>query len=176
MYILSSILFFISALLILFQKICVRIVKSDGFKIELELFPITVVFTNKKEKDEQKKKHGESKPAKRGILKTVFRILSRSDVTLYRLVVPTESNNSAAYTGAVIYPALSYASSYAKSLTLKDGAIYVTSDDAASFFIDISVGMRLFRLLYELIVYYISTNKRRLENGKKRKRADKGIS
>jgi hypothetical protein len=153
-----------AVLFILTRRIFIKIKKEDGLKIEIHLPIFALCLTERRGARKEKKK----KSARSQDYLAIFRLigdaadtLKNCRVTIKRIELPLkgDANDFGAFTTPIIYQSfiyslLAYIDTKVQKLTLYSGAV-ASSGRANSFYCDVTVEGRFFRLLYTAIfVYY----------------------
>jgi hypothetical protein len=154
---------FTAVFFILTRRIFIRIEKAKVLKIEIH-FPIFALCLTQKPSRNKTNKTKKKAYDYRKIYKTIrdtCDMLDGCEIIIKKIELPLkgEANNLGAFTTPIIYQSiiyslLAYIDTKVQKLTLYSGAV-ASSGRANSFYCDVTVEGRFFRLLYTAIfVYY----------------------
>ena len=165
-------IFLIIAFLLFFiltRETRIKLTKYDILKIELHFQIVALVFINKKKNGDNKhnKSRSTTRREKRRIITTLFRVLKRGELFVFRLALPYEEIGgnigfSAGHIGynILLSSLISYFETKTKRLIVADDAI-VFSPDVTSFQYDVTLKCKLYELIYAIVTLAIGIWKER---------------
>ncbi len=140
---LSLILFILVIVLLLIKNVSIRIIYRNKIRIELEYFPIFLVFD-----DFKKNRKKKARIKYRLLFKRARRLINQSTVRVISLPPRNNEGTSALASGVIyslIYPAIAYLSSEARQLRFEE----IEAPDT----LDLCVNIRLYFIIKELILF-----------------------
>ena len=152
------------------RTVWIKVIRSDGFKLELHMPILAIEFSRRQKKPPKKKRRGGGKgynlesSAYLRIVSSLMRIIEHSRVKVTKISVSSSGGENLYLYFPFIYSFLAYFKTKAKKITINDDAI-ILSPDNQGFLLELTVKVELYRFLFSIVTlfYDIKKQKRRKE-------------
>lgn len=154
------------------RTVWIKLIRSDGFKLELHMPIVAVEISKGQEKtpDEKRRNGGKGYNLQASeylrIISSLIKIIEHSRVEVTKIAVSSSSTEKIYIFFPFIYSFLAYFRAKAKKITIKDDAI-VLSPDGHSFLLEFTVKTELYRFLFSIVTLYFDIMKEKRRKGEK---------
>ncbi len=159
-------------LFIFTRKIWIKVVRGDGFKLELHMPIVAVILSRRQEKKPDKKRRtgGEGHNLQTSeylrIISSLMRIVEHSEVEITKIAVSSSGRENFYVYLPFIYSFVAYFKTKSKKITLSDDAI-ILSPDKKGFLLEFTMKTELYRFLFSIVTLYFDIMKEKRRKGEK---------
>ncbi len=154
------------------RTVWIKVIRSEGFKLELHMPILAIELSQGQKKKPPKKRRsgGKGYDLQRSeylrIISSLMRIIEHSSVTVTKISVSSSGRENLYLYFPFIYSFLAYFKTKAKKITINDDAI-ILSPDSQGFLLEFTVKVELYRFLFSIVTLYFDIMKEKRRKDEK---------